>query len=199
MGTGLFLGSFNPVHRGHEKMVSSFLNSELIDDLWIILTPTPPHKHISELASFTDRWNMLELVFANRDTVHLSDVEQRIPSPHYTFRTLAYLKSCYPDKSFYLCIGGDTLQTLSSWYDYEKIAHKTELLVAERPGVPLTRPSELEPFTVHYCEHEAIAVSSTDIRKKLADGKMPGPDELHPAVVEYIRSEGLYGSAGFGS
>jgi len=198
MGTGLFLGSFNPVHRGHEKMVSSFLDSDLIDDLWIILTPSPPHKHIRELASFSDRWNMLKLVFADKDTVHLSDIEQRIPSPHYTIRTLTYLKSSYPDTSFYLCIGGDTLQTLCSWYEYEKIAQKAELLVAERPGVPLTIPSELEAFSVHYCTHEAIAVSSTDIREKLAHGKTPRPDELHPAVMEYIRSEGLYQSAGFG-
>jgi len=199
MGTGLFLGSFNPVHRGHEKMVSSFLDSDLTDELWIILTPSPPHKHIRELASFRDRWNMLELVFGNNDTVHLSDIEQRIPSPHYTVRTLTYLKSSYPDKSFYLCIGGDTLQTLSSWYEYEKIAHKVELLVAERPGVPLSCPPELESFEVHYCDHEPVAVSSTDIRKKLGGGKTPGTDELNPAVMRYIRTKGLYGSSGPGS
>ncbi len=194
MGTGLFFGTFNPVHRGHEAMVSSFMASEQIDDLWIILTPTPPHKHISTIAPFSDRWNMLELVFANRKGLFLSDIELRLPSPHYTIRTLNFLSNSYPDKSFYLCIGGDTLQSLSTWYEFEKIPHKTSLLVAERPGVPLTRPDELKSFSIHFCEHKKVDVSSSGIRKELSAGRDPGPDLLHPSVLEYIHRHGLYGT-----
>ncbi len=174
-------------------MVSSFLRNELIEDLWITLTPSPPHKHTADLASFTDRWNMLERVFSEEDRVLLSDVEQRLPPPHYTVRTLNYLNNCYPDRSFYLCIGGDTLQTLSTWFAFEKIAHKTELLVAERPGVPLSIPPDLRSFVVHFCEHDPQGVSSTAIRKKLSSGIAPGPDELAPSVFRYIQQEGLYG------
>jgi len=146
-----------------------------------------------ELASFADRWNMLELVFSESGGVHLSDIEQRLPSPHYTVQTLTYLRGSYPDRSFYLCIGGDTLQTLSTWFEFERMSQKSELLVAERPGIPLSRPTELEMFAIHYCEHQPLAVSSTDIRLKLAAGIEPGPEELDPAVLEYIRREGLYG------
>jgi nicotinate-nucleotide adenylyltransferase len=193
MGTGLFFGSFNPVHRGHEKMVASFFGSGLIDDLWIILTPSPPHKHIAELAPFADRWNMLELALSGSDAVQLSDIEQRLPSPHYTVRTLTFLKSSYPDRSFYLCIGGDTLQTMSMWYEYEKLAQKSELLVAERPGISNSRPAGLGAFTIHFCEHSPMSVSSTEIRKKLNAGIVPGPGELNPLVLKYVQDHGLYG------
>ncbi len=192
MGTGLFFGTFNPVHRGHEEMVTSFIASEWIDDVWIILTPSPPHKQLVELAPFTDRWNMLELAFQDRQDVQLSDVEFWIPSPHYTIRTLGYLNSSYPDRSFYLCMGGDTLQTLHTWYEFEKISHKTELIVAERPGISLEKPSELGSFTVHYCEHNARDISSTEIRRTLMEGHFPDPDILNPAVLKYIRDKGLY-------
>lgn len=192
MRTGLFFGTFNPVHRGHEEMVHSFLASDWIDDLWIILTPSPPHKHLVEIAPFTDRWNMLELVFRSEKGVQISDIELRIPTPHYTIRTLTFLRSSYPDRSFYLCIGGDTLQTLPTWYEFEKISHKTEILVAERPGISLKKPPELESFTVHYCEHKMKDVSSTEIRRAVSEGRSPGPDILAPAVLDYIRQEGLY-------
>jgi nicotinate-nucleotide adenylyltransferase len=193
MGTGLFFGSFNPVHRGHEMMVASFLRNEMIEDLWLILTPSPPHKHTADLASYADRWNMLELVFSDDKNVLLSDLEQRLPSPHYTVRTLSYLKNSYPDRPFYLCIGGDTLQSLSTWYEFEKIAPKAELLVAERPGIPLRPPPELSTFVVHFCEHDPQGVSSTSIRKKISAGIAPGPDELTPSVLGYICQNGLYG------
>ncbi len=173
--------------------MASFLASGLVDDLWIILTPSPPHKHIAELAPFSDRWNMLELAFSGMDTVHLSDIEQRLPSPHYTIRTLTFFKNSYPDRTFYLCIGGDTLQTLSTWFEYEKIAHKSELLVAERPGIPTDIPDELSEFTVHYCDHRPLRVSSTEIRRKLTDGTAPAPGELRPEVLKYVRDNALYG------
>lgn len=192
MRTGLFFGSFNPVHRGHEEMVSSFLGSGLIDDLWIVLTPSPPHKHISGLASFPDRWKMLELLFSGSDVIHLSDVEQRLTPPHYTVPTLTYLSSRYSDRSLYLCMGGDSLQTLSTWYEYQKISSKCELLVAERPGIPVDCPVELGAFTIHICEHRPVAVSSTEIRKKLSAGLAPGPGEISPLVLAYIRKNQLY-------
>lgn len=195
MGTGLFFGSFNPVHRGHEEMASSFLATDWIDDLWIVLTPSPPHKENRELAPYQDRWNMLERVFFEDHRVLLSDVEQRMNSPHYTVRTLEYLKNSYPDRSFYLCIGGDTLQTLATWFEYERIARKTELIVAERPGVSREVPPELASFTVHYCSHEKRDVSSTAIREKLSTGILPGTEELNRRVLDYILEKGLYGTS----
>ncbi|MDG5765909.1 nicotinate (nicotinamide) nucleotide adenylyltransferase [Balneolales bacterium ANBcel1] len=192
MVTGLFFGTFNPVHRGHEALVHSFLHSNHLDDLWIIVTPSPPHKHVASLAPFEHRWNMLQLVFGTRSEVSLSDVEQRITPPHYTLKTLSYLKASYPDRSLILCIGGDSLQDLPNWFDYRSIGQKAELLVAERPGVSLDVPDELSAFSVHFCEHDPVEVSSTDIRERMASGHEESARDLHPEVAAYIKKHGLY-------
>ncbi|MEX0681245.1 MAG: nicotinate (nicotinamide) nucleotide adenylyltransferase [Balneolales bacterium] len=196
MSTGLFFGTFNPVHRGHEALASSFLSSGVLEELWVILTPSPPHKHVPTLAPFDDRWNMLKLVFSGYPKLHLSDIEQRIPSPHYTVKTITFLKNSYPDRHFYLCIGADTLQTMASWYEVEKMVSKVELLVAGRPGSSVAVPSEMQPFVVHQCKHEETDISSTQIRKSISEGREPGQNMLHPEVRHYIREHRLYGSAG---
>ena len=192
MGTGLFLGTFNPVHRGHEALVDSFLKSKRIDDLWVVLTPEPPHKDNRIIASFEDRWNMLEIAFMNRCKLKLSDVEKNLSSPHYTFRTLEFFKKKHPDRSFYLCIGGDTLRTLSTWYLYEKIAPKAALLVARRPGFSVDLPEELRSFSVHFCDHQMVDISSTAVRQDILEGRFPGEEIMHPGVLNYIRKRGLY-------
>ena len=192
MRTGLFFGTFNPVHRGHEALVESFLNSECIEDLWVILTPNPPHKHISSLASFQDRWNMLELAFGGRSDLKLSDVEQRMNPPNYTLKTLSFLTTSFPDHDFMLCIGSDTLQDLPKWYEFEKISQKAKLLVAERPDTDTSIPTELGSFDVHFCEHEKVNISSTGIRKLLMESGELLSDHLHPEVEAYIRRRGLY-------
>lgn len=192
MGTGLFFGTFNPVHRGHESLADSFLKSKWIDDLWVVLTPEPPHKDNNMIASFRDRWNMLEIAFSDRCRLKLSDVEKNFASPHYTFRTLTYLKNEHPDRSFYLCIGGDTLHNLSTWLSYEKISSKADLLVAGRPGYPEELPGELHSFSVHFCDHKMVEISSSEVRKDILEGRHPGKDILNPEVMNYIIERGLY-------
>lgn len=193
MATGLFFGTFNPVHRGHEAMASSFLSSESIEELWVILTPTPPHKKNLSIAPFRHRWNMLQLAMSGRPRVQLSDFELQISSPHYTFKTISLLTERYREHDFALCIGSDTLQTLTTWYEYSQLSDYVALLVAARPGVPTDVPQELSGFTVRYCDHEMVDVSSTEIRQELASGYIPGSDKIHPDVARYIRDNKLYG------
>lgn len=192
MNIGLFFGTFNPVHRGHEALVSSFLSSGVIDEIWIVVTPNPPHKNVSKLAPFQNRWDMLKLAFQEQPNLKLSDLEKHIPPPHYTWKTLSCLKERNPGSVFYLCIGTDTLQTLSTWAEYQNIARYAGLLVAERPNVSSEIPSELDSFNVQFCKHNKTDISSTQIRRAIVSGEIPGIDQLHPEVISYIRHNRLY-------
>ncbi len=194
MATGLFFGTFNPFHRGHEAMVYSFLSSGTISELWIVPTPSPPHKDQAEIAPFRDRWNMVELAVSGIKGVRLSDIERHISAPHYTLKTIAALAGRYPDHGFVLCIGSDTLQTMPSWYKYKKISGYISLLVAARPGIPKDPPEALDEFTIHYCKHDMVDVSSTEIRNEIAEGNIPGSGMISPEIAAYIRNNNLYRS-----
>ena len=102
MRIGLFGGTFDPVHNGHISIVRSFLQSGYIDELWILLTPVPPHKLNKEHVSYEHRKEMLHLAFQDIDRVRISTIEQTLPKPSYTVQTVTHLAQKYPEDEFLL-------------------------------------------------------------------------------------------------
>lgn len=192
MATGLFFGTFNPVHRGHEALAVSWLNSGYIQRLEVVLTPDPPHKQDLHIASFSHRFNMLNYVFGAGNNIAINCVEQSLPAPHYTLHTIRHIVQQDSRQMYYLCVGSDTLQTIDSWYRYREIGELVTLLVAGRPDHSLLIPDSLDGFRVVTCPHEPIRVSSTDIRASFRAGTPPGSAWLHEGVQRYIEQTGLY-------
>lgn len=187
---GIFGGSFNPVHSGHIKVAESFLNSNIIDQLLLLLTPNPPHKNSENQLPFTHRFEMLKLAFQNYDRVSVSDLERELPSPSYTLQTIRHLQKEYPETSFFLCIGEDSLQEFHMWYKYDEILKLVPLIVAERPGYDSSVIQDQILERAIFVEHKPVDVSSTEIRNTDGGGK---PDENIPSqVLEYINKHNLY-------
>ena len=47
--TGVFGGSFNPIHKGHLAVATSAVNQNLVDETWILVSPHNPlkvHDHL---------------------------------------------------------------------------------------------------------------------------------------------------------
>lgn len=185
-------GSYNPVHCGHVAIAQSFVACPFINQLWVLLTPTPPHKKNRSFADYHDRLEMLEIAFKSIDDIVVSDIEQHIDPPQYTFKTVRYLTNQYPDVTFYICLGEDGYLSFDTWYSYDKILSHCDLLVARRPGFK----TEQQEHTMirrksHFIDHRPIKISSTQIREKLQKG-----DDLSglvPQKVEnYIRKKELY-------
>ncbi|MDR8391574.1 nicotinate (nicotinamide) nucleotide adenylyltransferase [Aliifodinibius sp. S!AR15-10] len=189
---GIFGGTFDPVHNGHISIVRSFIKSGLIDEMWILPSPSPPHKTDKEITSFDHRKKMLELVFSNDENIKISDIEEKLPLPSYTIHTLQYLKQKYPDNKFYLCIGGDSLADFKNWYRAEKIAGQTDLLVAERPEADGRDVSEKFLQNTQFVEHTPVNISATEVRKELQKNGEGLQDQVPPEVLQYIRDNGLY-------
>lgn len=168
---GLLGGSFDPVHNGHLSIVRSFLESEFISKLWILLTPDPPHKTDRTLSDYEHRFKMLKAAFRHFDAVKITDIENKLPRPSYTIQTLQYLVEKYPDQKFYLCMGEDSLRDFKQWKNWKDILNTTELLVARRPS---NRTIDLDSEIVdktHFIDHEPVNISSTEIRDRVAKGK----------------------------
>ncbi len=186
--TGIFGGSFDPVHSGHIQVVESFLKSNLFHDLLILLTPTPPHKQNKNQASYNHRFEMLKMAFREYKNVMVSDLETNLPKPSYTLQTVRYLKNHYEDHNWFLCIGEDSVVHFDSWYQYKEILQLVTLVVAERPGFDKekVKPEILEQTI--FVEHNPVDISSTKIRNKTLNTGEVLPDE----VAAYISKHNLY-------
>lgn len=186
-------GTFDPVHNGHAAIAKSFLKSGYIDELWIILTPRPPHKPGEEVTAYHHRLEMLKLAFEDWDRVVLSEIERELPEPSYTIQTLEHLASAFPDYSFILCIGSDSLRQFREWHRWRDILDMCELLVARRPDAERvsTGYEEIEEKS-HYISHEPVEISSTEIREMISGNKKIPGGLLPEQVYRYIRNQNLY-------
>lgn len=193
---GLMGGSFNPVHNGHIEIAHSFINSGFIDQLWVYPTPDPPHKIETKLVSFHHRFEMLKLAMKslNQAVVSVKDIESNLPRPNYTLKTIEYLIESYPEHTFFLCIGSDSLASFTKWYKYERILSLIRILVAYRPefNKATINPELLDTYNqkINFIKHEEIEISSTTIRKDIYSDTIGY--QIPKEVEKYIRDNGLY-------
>lgn len=184
---GIFGGSFDPVHTGHVEAVNSFLNSGLIDEVWVLLTPIPPHKTNQKQADFSHRLKMLQLVFSDHEKVQVRDLEKDLTTPSYSLQTIRYLKKEYPENIFFLCIGEDSLESFHKWYKYNEILNESTLLVVNRPGFDHSCVDSKILENTIFVDHKPLDISSTQIRDGV-DRNYSIPD----TVRRYIQDHNLY-------
>jgi nicotinate-nucleotide adenylyltransferase len=187
---GLLGGAFDPVHNGHESVVTSMLGSGIIDELWIIPSYHPPHKLRENLASFHDRVKMLEIAFEENTHVRINRIEEHLAAPGYTFNTLVALQQEHPNFVFYWCIGSDNIPTFTKWYRYSDILKHWSLLVAERPEHQQQTLPEDVLSQCFFVKHDPLDISSTQIRQQLSANIQP--DSIPVKVYEYIKTQNLY-------
>lgn len=191
---GIFGGSFDPVHRGHIEAVQSFLNSELLDEVWVLLTPEPPHKSGETQTEWSHRLNMLKLAFDDMERVDISTIERDLPQPSYSHQTIEHLQQEYPDHTFFLCLGEDSIQYFDTWHRYRDILDLVSLIAVNRPGSDASgvNPGVLERTI--FTGHRPLDLSSTGIRQQRQSDDHIKPTQLPERVDRYIREHNLYRS-----
>ena len=189
--TGLFFGSFNPIHTGHLIIASYMANYTDLQDVWFVVSPQNPLKTKKSLASMYDRLEMVNLAIGDAANLRASDIEFRLPQPSYTIDTLTHLRERYPGKQFVLIMGADNLQSFAKWKNYELILRDYRIYVYPRPGYDPGALSEHPSVTI--TDTPLMELSSTFIRNSLKEGKSVRyflPDR----VIDFIEKSGLYTS-----
>ncbi|MEX0723975.1 MAG: nicotinate (nicotinamide) nucleotide adenylyltransferase [Gracilimonas sp.] len=188
---GLFGGTFDPVHNGHISIAKSFIDSGKIDELWVLLTPYPPHKQENNPATYELRLKMLKDAFKGMSNIKISTVESELPKPSYSVQTIRHFKKEYPDTTFFYCMGEDSLAKFHTWKFYTEILEECELLVAQRPGETHQEVENLIIERTHFVSHTPLDISSSDIKKLVSEGQ--SIQGLVPqAVAITIEKEQLY-------
>lgn len=163
--TGLFFGSFNPVHVGH-LIIGEFMATQTdLDEVWMIVSPHNPLKKKNTLAPDYERLHLLYLATQDNDNLKPSDIEFNLPKPSFTVDTLAYLTEKYPENQFVLIMGGDNLETLHKWKNYEFLLEHFFIYVYNRPGYHIEK--YIGHKNVRFFDAPLMSISSTYIRECL--------------------------------
>lgn len=105
--TGIFSGSFNPIHIGHLALANYLCEFGEVDEVWFVVSPHNPLKKPADLWPDELRLRLVQLAIGDYPYFHASDFEFHLPRPSYTIHTLDCLKKAYPDREFHLIIGSD--------------------------------------------------------------------------------------------
>ncbi|MCZ8371627.1 nicotinate (nicotinamide) nucleotide adenylyltransferase [Phocaeicola acetigenes] len=187
--TGIFGGTFNPIHLGHLALANYLCEENWVDELWFLITPQNPFKQEQTLLDNHLRMKMVEAAIADYPRFKASDFEFTLPRPSYTVTTLQKLSETYPDREFVLIIGADNWAAFDKWKSPEEILRNHRILVYPRPGYEIN-PHEL-PAQVKAVNTPLLEISSTFIRESIASGK-DIRYFLHPEVYRFIKQHQLY-------
>lgn len=199
MKIGILGGTFDPIHNGHLMLGEYAYNLFGLDNIWFMPNGNPPHKENSSIAVQTKgRVEMVTRAISDKPYFKLQSYEIDRAKVSYSYQTMEYFQSIYPEHEFYFIIGADSLFSIEEWKHPERLFKTCIILAAYR-----NKTTTAEMLNqIHYLtdKYKAdirllnipdIDISSSDIRRCIQSGKdIRG---LLPEKVRlYIQSENLY-------
>lgn len=188
----LYFGSFNPVHKGHIAIAEYLIKEKRCDELWFVVSPHNPLKKEQDLAPFSHRSAMTRLTVessACAAQMTVTDIENELPKPSYTIRTLGLLRDLYPSCEFSMVMGSDNLTEIEKWKDYPQIFETTKVFVYPREGYAASFSHRNIAFLK---DAPTFDINSTSLREQLKNAEDVS-DLLPAGVYDYIKFHHLYG------
>jgi len=195
---GIYGGTFNPPHIGHERAAKAAAIQLGLDLLVIVPVGIPPHKPLPPDTPSADiRLFMTHTEFKNTMNAIVSNIEVSNPGPSYTVETVSVLKQIYPEAELFLLVGTDMYLSLETWKNYKA------LLEIATPAV-FSRNAEdhekIERFSSLLLErygvktetviNNVIPISSSELRDMLRDRE--GVRYITDTNYSYIIKNRLY-------
>lgn len=159
-----------------------------------------PHKRNQDMAPAPDRVAMARLAFAGLPEVIVDDRELHRTGPSFTVDTLAELAAAAPDTPLYFLIGSDNLPLLPTWHQHHRLLALATVVTFPRKGYPVAA-GDLEHLDLTATERTSLLsnlldmpcddVSASELRARWRAGDRC-PDELPPAVADYLQRHDLY-------
>jgi nicotinate-nucleotide adenylyltransferase len=190
-------GTFDPIHNGHLVAASEVADRFGLDEVVFVPTGEPWQKQGRYVTAAEDRYLMTVIATASNPRFSVSRVDIDRGGKTYTKDTLRDLQALNPDTDLYFITGADALASILSWQNWEDLFSMARFVGVSRPGFELNGEhiaaamAELPDDALNLVEIPALAISSTDCRRRAA--------EAHPiwylvpdGVVQYVSKRGLY-------
>ncbi len=183
MKIGVFVGSFNPVHKGHIKMINKAL--EIVDKVLVI--PTGSYWNKINNVSIEQRIEMLN--FYKTENII---IENKINNLQYTYQIIRNLKKRYKKDELFLILGADNIISFDKWKHYKELL-KLNLIIFNRSNINVKYYLDLlNKFDNYYILNINIKdASSTKIRDNINNNKIL-EKYLDKVIIKYIKDNKLY-------
>lgn len=182
-------GTFDPIHHGHLVAASEVAATLALDEVIFVPTGQPWQKQGRDVSPAEDRYLMTVIATASNPSFNVSRVDIDRPGLTYTIDTLKDLKLQYPEDEFFFITGADALAEIFKWKDIEELWPLAHFVGVTRPGHVLSDFGRKENISL--MEIPAMAISSTDCRQRVKEGK-PVWYLVPDGVVQYIAKHRLY-------
>ncbi|WP_138275490.1 nicotinate-nucleotide adenylyltransferase [Rhodoluna limnophila] len=185
---GVMGGTFDPIHYGHLVAANEVAFALNLDHVVFVPAGQPWQK--GSVSDAAHRFEMTRLAIEGNPDFSVSRVDVDRSGATYAVDTVADIASENPDAELFFITGADALADIFSWKDPERLLKLAKFIGVSRPGHKLSVPRGAEDV-VTLVEVSALAISSTDIREKVRQGK-PIRYLLPDSVIEYITEHRLY-------
>ena len=178
---GILGGTFDPIHIGHLIIAEQARDQYQLDR--VLLIPSG-HSYFKDNRSkkvqpAQVRLEMTKIAAGSYKPFEVSDIEVNRPGNTYSFETLEELKALNPESELFFIVGADTICSMRTWREPQRIFDVCTVLAAMREDQ--VDPEEFKKETealerdfgarIYPVSIPNIGISSPQIRARAAFGK----------------------------
>lgn len=195
---GIMGGTFDPIHMGHLAVAEQARDILRLDAVVFMPAGRQPYKINQDQLAAEKRLEMCRLALSDNENFDVSPLEVEREGITYTIDTLKTVRAHYPSNvKLYFIAGADSIATLADWKDARELSGLASFVGINRPGTKLIGDKAIKKslqeagFTVEFIHAPSLDISSTDLRRRIAQGGsirylIPEPVRL------VIEAENLY-------
>ena len=194
---GIMGGTFDPIHIGHLACADQARETFGLDAVVFVPAGNPVFKRDQRVTPAADRLAMCRIAVASNPAFDVSSIEIDRGGDTYTVDTLRHMRAHYPDNvELFFITGADAVFSIVKWRESSEIARLAKLIAVTRPGYEMSEEkkrylAEQSEFSVTYAEVIALAISSSDLRRRVSENKSIRYLTMQ-GVLDYVESHGLY-------
>lgn len=188
---GIMGGTFDPIHNGHLVCAEEARMQFSLDEVVFVPSGRPWQKR--DVSPAEDRYLLTMIATSSNCHFSVSRIDIDRGGPTYTVDTLRAFRAFYGDKTeLFFITGTDAVAEILTWKDPEAVLDEAHFIAASRPSYSLSEDHrKLFRDRVSVMEIPALAISSTDIRRRVAEGRTIRY-LLPREVSEFIDEHNLY-------